>query len=98
MLEKGMVHIPNDQKARILNVDETAPVFDGTSHRKYCLPKVTCYDGTIPILGSTASKISEAAIALRKYCTWGSNSTTPQISTSTMSADHKKTCLKTVHF
>ncbi len=49
--EDGSIFVSNEQKARILNIDETALLMDRTTQNKGGCPTVTFYNGSLPVHG-----------------------------------------------
>jgi|EP01082_Thalassiosira_pseudonana_P008128 hypothetical protein len=58
--EEGKTVIPKDQLARILNVDETCLVMDGSSSQRGGRPAVVFTSGSLPDLGKATIKSSAA--------------------------------------
>ncbi len=56
--ESGEIIIPDDQLARIVNIDETCLVLDGSKAGRGGCPEVYFYDASLPELGRAAAKSS----------------------------------------
>ncbi len=57
----GTVHVPEHQKAQILNLDESCLSMDGNTQQSGGCPSVTFYDGLLPVLGMIVSKMSQSS-------------------------------------
>ena len=99
LMEDGSVFVSDEQKARILNVDETALLMDGTMQNKGGRPTVTFFNGSLPVLGAVTSKTSQSTTMIT-----GSNALGEvipphfQFSTTAKSSDREKLRLETVRF
>jgi hypothetical protein len=52
----GLLHFPDEMKARIINMDETCFLLDGSNSNRGGRPTVTYYDVRFPQLGKATSK------------------------------------------
>ena len=83
-LEDGNVKVPEEQKARVLNLDESALHLDGNKKKRGGRPSVIFFDGALPVFGLISSKTSQSttfimeAMHLGKYCPPTFNSLQPQ--------------------
>ncbi len=60
VIENGKVHVPNKQRERILNLDESAVTMDGSCQTQGGRPTVTYFYGSLPAVGSVTSKTSQS--------------------------------------
>ena len=60
----GKVEIPDEQKKRIINLDESCPSLDESDGTKGGHPVVSFYDPALPNLGRVASKSSTTATVI----------------------------------
>ncbi len=60
------VHVHNDQKARILNLDKTAITLDGSKSYRGGRPSMAFVDGGLPEIGLSASKMSQSTTMITK--------------------------------
>ncbi len=54
------VYVPDDQKAGILNLDETSITLDGKKSQRGGRPNISFIDVGLPVIGLAASKTSQS--------------------------------------
>jgi hypothetical protein len=59
-MDDGSVFVSEEQKGRILNLDESCCHLDGNKGQRGGTPKVTFYDGGLPVGGVAASKTAQS--------------------------------------
>ncbi len=97
--EDGTVHVRDEQKSCILNLDESALSMDGSTQKKGGRPTVTFYDGSLPVHGLQTSKISQSTTLITGSTAAGE--VLPphfQFSTTAKTEERERVCLETVKF
>ncbi len=59
--ESGKIEVSDEQRARILNLDESALSLDGSTQKRGGHPTVRFYDGSLPVIGMIASNSSQCS-------------------------------------
>ncbi len=97
--EDGTVHVPDEQKSFILNLDESALLMDGSTQKKGRHPTVTFYEGLLPVYGLQTSKTSQSTTLITGSTAAGEVLPSHfQFSMTAKSEQHERVCLETVKF